>query len=219
MAQLEARPSPEGPSSQRTALPGKSSTPELRPRISSARPSTVGRMGRGLGRLLAVALGLAVLALVFGGRLVSLYVDYLWFESLRYAGPFLTVLGARVALFFLGGALFLLLFLPNVLVARAAGRRIAGGMATRIVPSQTSSATGNPRPFGDLAEYMGGPAAAREVVQRLGARSLLVAGLGLGAVMGLAAAGQWEGVLRARQAVPFGVQDPVFGRDAGFYVF
>src|SRR5690606_36357951 len=33
------------------------------------------------------------------------------------------------------------------------------------------------------------------------------------------AAGNWLPMLRALNAVPFGVADPVFGRDVGFYVF
>ena len=84
-------------------------------------------MGSGLPRALA-ALGLLVLALLlFGGRLVSLYVDYLWFDSLGYAGPFLTTLTARVILFMLGGALFLLLYALNVLPAPARGPGPPGG--------------------------------------------------------------------------------------------
>lgn len=36
---------------------------------------------------------------------------------------------------------------------------------------------------------------------------------------GLAGGGQWDTILRWRNAVPFGVADPVFGRDIGFYFF
>ncbi|MDE3113037.1 MAG: UPF0182 family protein [Chloroflexota bacterium] len=36
---------------------------------------------------------------------------------------------------------------------------------------------------------------------------------------GLAGAGEWDTILRYRNAVPFGVTDPVFGRDIGFYFF
>ncbi len=36
---------------------------------------------------------------------------------------------------------------------------------------------------------------------------------------GLAGGGEWDPILRFRNAVPFGVTDPVFGRDIGFYFF
>ncbi len=36
---------------------------------------------------------------------------------------------------------------------------------------------------------------------------------------GLAGSGQWDPLLRWLNAVPFGVSDPVFGRDIGFYFF
>src|SRR5262249_16945643 len=40
-----------------------------------------------------------------------------------------------------------------------------------------------------------------------------------GLVFGVAAAGQTANLLAAIQQVPFGVVEPAFGRDAGFYVF
>ncbi|MDE3101873.1 MAG: UPF0182 family protein [Chloroflexota bacterium] len=36
---------------------------------------------------------------------------------------------------------------------------------------------------------------------------------------GFAGGGEWDPILRWRNAVPFGVTDPVFGRDIGFYFF
>jgi uncharacterized membrane protein (UPF0182 family) len=51
-------------------------------------------------------------------------------------------------------------------------------------------------------------------------RSLaLPAALGLGLLFGLGAAGGWLGVLQFLHQSPFGVSDPVFGRDIAFYVF
>ena len=41
----------------------------------------------------------------------------------------------------------------------------------------------------------------------------------LGFFTGLAGAGSWETVLKYFNATPFGIQDPIFGRDIGFYFF
>ncbi len=191
-------------------------------------------MRRAGARLSAVAIGLLVLALLFGRRLIALYVDYLWFDSLGYVSLFSTVLVARLALATLGAALFLALFLPNVLLARSLSRRLVQGTTARIVEppggrgrpfgvgslrSGQSLGSERPRPFSDLLETMGGAGAAQVMVTRLGHGLLLALAGILAFFMGLAASGQWETVLRARHAVPFGVSDPVFQRDVAFYVF
>ena len=176
-------------------------------------------MRRRVLRPLAVAGGVTVLALLFGGGLLSLYVDLLWFRSLGYGGPYLTVLTARLALFALGAALLLLLFLPNALGARRAARRIARGPVTRVVSAGAPWEDRGPRPFGDLADFVGGPEAARDLTLRLGAGPLVWTGLALAALFGLAAAGAWETALRGLHGTPFGARDPVFGHDVGFYVF
>ena len=41
----------------------------------------------------------------------------------------------------------------------------------------------------------------------------------LGLLAGLAATSAWELVLRAFYGTPFGIADPIFSRDIGFYVF
>ena len=50
-------------------------------------------------------------------------------------------------------------------------------------------------------------------------RLALPAALGLALLFGLGAAGGWLSVLRFLHRTPFGVADPVFGRDIGYYVF
>jgi uncharacterized membrane protein (UPF0182 family) len=48
---------------------------------------------------------------------------------------------------------------------------------------------------------------------------LIVAGLFLAFLLASAAAGQWEELLLLLNSESFGIADPVFGRDVGFYVF
>src|SRR4029077_6733396 len=61
-------------------------------------------------------------------------------------------------------------------------------------------------------------AAAVDVARLLG-RLALPTALGLALLFGLGAAGGWLGVLQFLHRTPFGVTDPVFGRDVGYYVF
>ncbi len=183
--------------------------------------------------VITAAIAAAVL-LLFGSRLVSLYVDYLWFLSTGYRSVFVVTLLTRVVLFFAGAAIFLALFLPNVLLARRVAQRLLRRSPPRLGEAGAPGdwfgsifggggyrpfGPDRPRPFSDLAEVMGGPDAGRWLLERIGGELAIIAGLVLAVVMGLTASGQWESVQRARHAVPFGVTDPVFQRDVAFHVF
>ena len=166
--------------------------------------------------------GAVSLALVLGGRLIAFYIDYLWYQSIGYPQIFLTGWLAGLALFALGVPLFLVAFLPSTFAALGVSHRLL-----RRVPLRAEVRPGpipffgdeRPRAFGDLASSLGGAAAARWVVERLGRSLALTLGLGLALVMGFAAAGTWETTLRALRGGAFGVSDPVFGQDVSFYVF
>lgn len=192
-------------------------------------------MARWQGMLLIA--GAVVLAglLLFGGRLIGFYVDYLWFQSLGYQTVFLTNFWARTLLSIGGALLFLALFLANAWIAVRLARRLVRHPPTHIVglregrgPSPFGAVFGGgpygsgaerPRPFGDLAETMGGPRAAQWLVEHGIGAMVLAGGLGLALLMGLAASAQWSAMLRWLHQVPFGTADPVFGHDVGFYVY
>jgi hypothetical protein len=59
----------------------------------------------------------------------------------------------------------------------------------------------------------------RLVIEPLFRKFLLPGALVLGFLAGSAASGQWETFLKFLNAQPFNIQDPLFGRDVGFYVF
>src|SRR5258708_27554521 len=61
--------------------------------------------------------------------------------------------------------------------------------------------------------------AAAEAVTRRLRRVALPTALGLALLFGIGAAGGWLGVLQFLHRTPFGVTDPVFGRDVSYYVF
>src|SRR5690606_30674240 len=48
---------------------------------------------------------------------------------------------------------------------------------------------------------------------------LLLAALVIGVLGGLSGYSQWHVVLAHLNAIPFGIDDPFFGKDVGFYIF
>jgi len=145
-----------------------------------------------LALFLAIA-ALAVLGVGFPG-LVALLTDWWWFREIGYEIVFTRSLTTQVLLFITaGGITFGLLYL-NLRVAQR------GLVANPILLQLAQSA---PRLNLTVA------------LRRLSLP--LSAGLGLFAAFGATAA--WELVLQALYGTPFGIADPVFSRDIGFYVF
>jgi uncharacterized protein len=142
-------------------------------------------------------LGLVVLLVLFAlflSNLVPLAADWFWFAALGYERVFATRLVAELVLGVgVGGLVFAFLYLNLRLAQRG------------LVP--------NP-----LVVQVGNGAAAVDMT-RLLRRVALPTALGLGLLFGIGAAGGWLGVLQFLHRTPFGVTDPVFGRDVGYYVF
>lgn len=136
-----------------------------------------------------------VVAVVLGLPIAtSLLADWWWFESLNFEDVFLTRLTTQIMLFASGAALFALFVGGNILLARSLARR---------------------------AGWMRGPpthpqAMAWEAMFWLG---VIGAALYFGWQMAGQAAAAWDIVLRFLNATSFGTTDPLFGRDAGWYVF
>ena len=126
---------------------------------------------------------------VFGGTLLSLYIDALWFQEVGYSQVFTTMLGAKIRLGVLVGTAMTAWLLPNLLWA--ARRRLA-----LLPPPWDQMLAGRPiRPL------------------------LIVAAVVVGFVMALQGAASWREYLLFRQPTSFGMADPLFSRDLGFYVF
>src|SRR2546421_313860 len=144
-------------------------------------------------------LGLVVLVVLFAllllfSNLVPLVAEWLWFQALGYERVFTTRLVAEAMLGVgVGGLVFAFLYLD----LRTAQRGLV------------------PNPL--VVHFSAGAAAAD--VTRLVRRLALPSALGLALLFGMGAAGSWLGVLQFLHRTPFGVTDPVFGRDVGYYVF
>jgi uncharacterized membrane protein (UPF0182 family) len=147
-------------------------------------------------RVLIVLALAVVLLLLIGPRFVDTYVDWLWFGELGYRSVFTTVLLTRVILFFVAGVLL--------------GAIVFGGLALayRTRPVFVPAAG----PNDPVARYR------TTVLARL-----RLFGIGLpvfiGLLAGIVAQTYWVRVQLFLHGGEFGVTDPQFGRDLGFYAF
>src|SRR5207249_7380282 len=160
----------------------------------TAPPSVVHLPPRRRRRLRLVVLVLLFALFLFLSHLVQLAAEWLWFQGLGYGRVFTTRLVAEALLGLgVGGLVFAFLY-PNLRIAQRG-----------LVP--------NP-----LLVQFGAGAPAVDVT-RLLRRLALPTALGLALLFGLGAAAGWLGVLQFLHQTPFGVTDPVFGRDVAYYVF
>ena len=136
-----------------------------------------------------VALVAIYAALNFGR---TIYTDYLWFDAVGYLGVFRTVLLTRLALFLGGGAIIALFGGLSIYFAH----RLAQGPADMPLPPQT-----------------------QRFLKALFKWGSIVAVIAVAVVFGVIAASKWDLFLKFENSVPFGVIEPLFHRDVGFYIF
>src|SRR5688572_2306223 len=143
-----------------------------------------------------LSLALLVIALValFFPTFTTLLTDWWWFREIGYQVVFTRELTTRLLLFLGVGGLTALVLWVNLRMAQRG-----------VVP--------NPTVFriGESAQQV-------DVTSGLRRASLPIA-LVVGTLAGLAGTAGWTLVLRMIYRTPFGVTDPVFGRDVGFYIF
>ncbi|MDH4022609.1 MAG: UPF0182 family protein, partial [Gammaproteobacteria bacterium] len=135
------------------------------------------------------------LAFLLLSSMVGVYTDWLWFGEVGFGQIFLRTLGTRVAL---GAGAFAIAFAvlyANVRLAqRSMGKR-------------------------EFTVY--GPQGARTVAFDMGSLKplFLIGSLIASALLASYAAAQWDVWLMSRNAVPFGISDPILAYDVGFYIF
>ncbi len=126
------------------------------------------------------------------------YGDWLWFQNLGYESVFETMLWARLATFAFFFLLFAIVAFVNIAIARRNGRFIRSFYSTGANQPKVLNIAGDSKFSGYVWTLY-----------------LLIFSL----MMGLGTMNFWELFLKYIHATPFGVNDPVFGKDAGFYVF
>ncbi|MBV8385807.1 MAG: UPF0182 family protein [Acidimicrobiia bacterium] len=152
--------------------------------------TTRGRVG------LLVAAAVIFIVIISLRGIAGFYTDYLWFQELHLTSVWRGVLGAKVGL----ATLFTIVFFALMWVNLA--------IADRIAPAF--------RPMGPEEELV------ERYHQVVGPRQLLVrtaVSALFALIAGPSVAGHWNQWILFTHHVPFGVKDPQFHRDVGFFVF
>lgn len=148
--------------------------------------------GRRFGPL-AVTIGIVVALVVIFFGITGFYADILWYDQLGFLGVLTTRWISTAVMFAIG---FVLMAAPLFAVLQIAYR-------TRPVYAKLSQ---------QLNEYQKLLEPVRRVV-------FVLVPVIPALLAGVAVSGSWPAVLQFLNATPFGVADPVFGHDVGFYVF
>jgi len=161
------------------------------PEDKGEKPAPPAKHGWTTARVFLILAG-ALTLFILANISKGLYTEWLWFNSLGYGSVYATILKTKVLVFFSAAIIFGILFLGNLV------------LATRLTPKTEAH-------FWPWA-----------IVRRLQPILRLNVILGtalLSLIFGLVAEGNWLVVLRFFNRQPFGIADPVFHREVGFYVF
>ena len=163
-------------------------------------------------RILTTGLLAGLVAVIGVFWLLGWLSDFLWFQAIGYTSVFWTLRLLKLCLFLAGFALISTYLWANLRVlssrvnwadiTRAIGRRFGSAPPSRSQPPSPGNVAA-PR----LEGVAGAPFAAKAV-------AIVLAG-----VFAFALAGHWDLVLRYWWSQPYGMTDPVYGRDIGFYLF
>ncbi len=169
-----------------------------RVRNSSDLPRRVRRPSRfsDRGRALLIIGAVLLVGLLLSARFVSgFYVDYLWHKSVERTDVFWGVFGAKLTMFAMFAGTFIAVAVVNLFIA------------DRLAPSSFAA---NTHPLVErFHEFFG--------------HRLRMVRFGVAVIVGLLfaapALGRWQDWLMFRNSKSFGVNDPHFGNDVGFYLF
>ena len=161
------------------------------PESGGEKPSPPAKRGWTGARIILILAGALTLFILLNMS-KGFYTEWLWFNSLGYGDVYLTILKTKVLIFFSAAIIFCILFLGNLV------------LATRLTPK---------------AEAHFWPWAIVRQLQSILRVNVILGTALLSLIFGLVAQGSWQIVLRFFNGQPFGIADPVFHREIGFYVF
>jgi uncharacterized membrane protein (UPF0182 family) len=148
------------------------------------------------GKVAIAVVGVTLVLLIFADQIVDLWTDWLWFKEVNYQAVFGGLLRTQIWLFLLFGL--------------GIGGFVAGNLylAFRVRPLLRANSPEQQA----LERY-------RMVLSpRLGLWTILVGGV-VGLFAGFSGSGHWQQWMLFRNGGDFGITDPQFGVDIGFYVF
>ncbi|MEI8000348.1 MAG: UPF0182 family protein [Actinomycetes bacterium] len=149
------------------------------------------------GWMIALVVVLIVLLLSVRG-LAGFWTDFLWFQSLGQAGTWTQLLGAKV----LPAVVFMVVFFVIMLASLVIADRLTPHLRTGPVTAEDEMVT----------RY-------RTATARFTGRIRVAIALFFAFIAGLGVSAQWKEWILFTHRVDFGVKDPQFHRDIGFYVF
>ncbi len=143
-----------------------------------------------------IAVGLLLVLFLSASGLAQLYTDWLWFDALDLTSVWSTILGTQLVLGVGFATIFALLLWVNLFIA------------DRLAPTDRPDS-----PEEDLIQRY------HELVGGYGSRLRIGVSALFGLFAGAQTSGEWRTWLLFRNGGDFGRLDPLFNRDAGFYVF
>ena len=150
------------------------------------------------GGLLRYTIIAVIAFLVIGPAIAGRLADWLWYRDVGYERVFLTKIIAQWVLGLAAG-------LGGFAVLYANARVALRGVATRNLHIRDASQWAQAGPM--------------VLVERLASWFVAPLTIFLGLVLAFASAGNWRELAQFFYRTPFGVTDPVFGRDVSYYVF
>ncbi|MBI3075717.1 MAG: UPF0182 family protein [Deltaproteobacteria bacterium] len=149
------------------------------------------RQSRGL----LILLGIVGLLIIFNNAL-PFYTDWLWYQEVGFERVFVTKVVTQSLLGLVCGLVFFAVLVINIVVASRGTIREAW-----LQPYEVFEFT------------------LRPIHWEIGRRLAIPAALLASVFAGLIASSSWDLYLRYRHSTPFGVNDPLYGQDIGFYLF
>ena len=152
---------------------------------------------RPVSRAGLVVTALVLLVIITSLRTIAVfYTDYLWFQEVGFTGVWRTTLFTKIGLSVAFTAVFFVLMYLNLAIA------------DRLAPKF--------RPFGPEDEVV---ERYREIIGPHAGKLRVAVALLFALIAGLGASSQYAHWIQFRNAASFGIDDPQFGRDIGFFVF
>jgi uncharacterized membrane protein (UPF0182 family) len=146
-----------------------------------------------------IAIVVVIILLYLGGLFMNYYSDWLWFKNMGYSSVFDTMILSQVVSFFAFFAIFVLFAAVHVQLAYKRG---ALSRQNRIFREDDPRALILPLYQGKRVFWF-----------------WTIVILFFGIVMGSSASGHWNDFLQFLHPTAFGISEPIFGKDAGFYIF
>jgi uncharacterized membrane protein (UPF0182 family) len=155
-------------------------------------------------RVFYIFLGVLFLLFILAVAGARFYTDWLWFQSLGYQRVFLTIIFSDVGLRFGVGAAFFILLFVNLMFTR--GHLLKAAQKSTVFKED------------DLLTIQSSPWS-RFLTNRLLIAAFAALSLIMAFLFSFSVAGDWVTLQKFLHPTSFGVSEPVFNLDLGFYVF